>query len=191
MLRVATFVAASALIVGVATAEVPCPGDLNGDGHVDVTEIIQAVNAALNDCGPPTVTPTPAPTFTPTPDGLEGLLGKWSFTYKLFGTTVHVGEEFIKRTVFDGHSYLSEDGFNPLVGLAQDLGAPDTLGYRFGINLSCDFMLFDLTDATHIAGVYVRWAYATSGGVTCGEMVGSWPLTAVRTELAPTPTPRP
>ena len=38
-------------------ADVACPGDLNGDGEVDITEIIRAVNSSLEGCP----TPGPAP----------------------------------------------------------------------------------------------------------------------------------
>ncbi|MFI5396414.1 MAG: hypothetical protein ACHQ9S_12855 [Candidatus Binatia bacterium] len=41
-------VAPPALLVGLPANQ--CPGDLNGDGHVTIDEILTAVNAALEGC---------------------------------------------------------------------------------------------------------------------------------------------
>jgi hypothetical protein len=48
------------LLAAQATAQM-CPGDLNGDGMVDISEVIAAVNSALSGCPVPTPPPFGCP----------------------------------------------------------------------------------------------------------------------------------
>src|SRR5262245_58250294 len=63
-----TIVAAlAALVLWTGTAIAQCCGDCNGDGRVSISDLVTAVNNALDNCGAPTSTPTRIPTATPTP----------------------------------------------------------------------------------------------------------------------------
>lgn len=61
------FVAIAVVCVMTGRAAAQCCGDCNGDGRVSISDLVTAVNNALDNCGAPTSTPTLVPTATPTP----------------------------------------------------------------------------------------------------------------------------
>jgi hypothetical protein len=61
------FVALAVLFATTGSAGAQCCGDCNGDGRVSISDLVTAVNNALDNCGAATSTPTPQPTVTPTP----------------------------------------------------------------------------------------------------------------------------
>ncbi|MDX2168065.1 MAG: hypothetical protein SF182_13410 [Deltaproteobacteria bacterium] len=67
MLR-AALLATALLLAATRAPAADCRADFDASGSVEINELIQAVNEALNGCGGPAVTPTGRPrTATPTP----------------------------------------------------------------------------------------------------------------------------
>jgi len=110
-------VAINELIIGVGIAlgsrpPADCPAFQNASGMVDITQLIRAVNFALNGCPRvATVTPTEtisvAPTATATPVGTIEAIGTHHCTLKTGNTASHIA---VNRAGFDQPSVL------PLVG---------------------------------------------------------------------------
>jgi hypothetical protein len=153
-----------------------CPGDLNGDGHVTVDEIIQMVTSALDGCPQPDNCPGDLDgNGTVTVDeilaavlsaldncmdasGLSGLIGTWTFTSDIDGTSVV--EHFALTALSTSRGAPALIGINtdtraPV--LAQSVGDDSDLGFAFTLTNPgesvCDLFLFNRTGPDTVEGL--------------------------------------
>ena len=142
-------VALAALWWTAAPAAGQCCGDCSGDGEVSISDLIQAVNNALNGCSqatptsgtPPTATRTPTPTRKPTntrkPTATATPADRCPSTFSTVGNNLCLFNGTYNRSCGSAlNSTFSSTGSVIIVTLATNLVDPTTVSFSANVTNS-------------------------------------------------------